>query len=653
MFPFVLVCVRCSALQLLDVEDIFQYAVDAVTYPLDPIFDIFTHEFKPACRRAFLRIFRALDLDNDNLLSDSEMRDTELKCFALQISDEELVDMKRQISQGVEGGLRDEMVTFEGFLGLIKLILEDTSLRIPWQILRRFDYDDDLDFMIPDEVSDIPELQANQVMELSADAADFLLSMARIAHHECRQQLAQQLPGHENDSAEELDETSGTGVLTWDALNYILSVVASDVAHPWTTPPSFQCVWREDSVEQQRASRSLQQSVLLSSLPHIGANITFDAWLTQWHVLATNNPMLVQELLFRMGYIERGDLGTVISSGPIEQIARFTPRKSVFGSLFSEKPSPPNTRSTVNVCVLGDNCVGKSSFVWNLSGLSAPGSVDIEKGLGNAKPQDTVIVGGCRGSKRHPHGDRRNAFQVSRDSGTTRFRKPVVTQNKFDPLQSTFYVSAAAIPLEHVSVSPLAQSSSSKGKSDQSTVLDACDVAVLMFQCGDMTSFQIALQIEKTLPHRLPRLFLASKCDLVQTKGTEASSSSFSRNLQAQHEIVYQEAALHLQHHDLPELVFLSTSTGEGVSEALAALLSVAEEPQRGVPLKQRNPQGSTLWTLGALSFGGVLTGVAYWYLTTYRDKELRQWMRHFNDVSSSLWSRMKSLMPNHQQQRQ
>jgi Ras family protein T1 len=155
MFPFVLVCLRCSALQLLDVEDIFQYGVDAVTYPLEPIFDIFTHEFKPACRRAFLRIFRALDLDNDNLLSDSEMRDTELKCFSLQISDEELIAMKRQIAQGVEGGLRNEMVTFEGFLGLVKMIVEETSLRIPWQILRRFDYDDDLDFMVRSQCVDI------------------------------------------------------------------------------------------------------------------------------------------------------------------------------------------------------------------------------------------------------------------------------------------------------------------------------------------------------------------------------------------------------------------------------------------------------------------------------------------------------------------
>ena len=146
-FPFVLACLKCSALQLQDVEDIFHYGVDAVTYPLDPIFDIFTHEFKPECRKAFLRIFRALDSDNDNLLSDAEMRSTELKCFNLQITDDELVAMKRQISQ-IEGGLRDNFVTFDGFLGLIKLIIEDTSFRIPWQILRRFDYDDDLDYMV-------------------------------------------------------------------------------------------------------------------------------------------------------------------------------------------------------------------------------------------------------------------------------------------------------------------------------------------------------------------------------------------------------------------------------------------------------------------------------------------------------------------------
>ncbi len=150
--PFVLACLKCSALQLQDVEDIFHYGVDAVTYPLEPVFDIFTHEFKPACRRAFLRIFRALDTDNDNLLSDAEMRETELKCFNLQISDDELVSMKRQISS-VEGGLsRDtNLVTFEGFLGLVAMIIEDTSFRIPWQILRRFDYDDDLEYLVSEQ----------------------------------------------------------------------------------------------------------------------------------------------------------------------------------------------------------------------------------------------------------------------------------------------------------------------------------------------------------------------------------------------------------------------------------------------------------------------------------------------------------------------
>jgi hypothetical protein len=371
----------------------------------------------------------------------------------------------------------------------------------------------------------------------------------------------------------------------------------------------------------------------------MGANISFEAWLTQWHVLAANHPVLVQELLFRLGYIERGDLGTVVSSGPIEQIARYVaPRKSIFGSMFSDKHKAPNARSTVSVVVLGNNCVGKSSFVWNLSSLPAPGSLDVEKGLGTAKPQDTVVVGGCQGNRRHlqENGDRRNIFQVSRDSGTTRFRKPLITQNKFEHLQNIFYVSVAAIPLEHVGVSQLVQSSSGKSKKEmQRGVLDACDVAVLMFQCGDMDSLQTALQVEKTLPSRLPRLFLASKCDLVQAKaGSGEGSSSANRNLQAQHEIVYQEAALHLQQHDLPELVFLSTATGEGVAEGVAAVLAVAEEPLRGVPLKVRSPQGSSLLTssIAVLSFFGFSTALSY-YLYSYHLKELHQILKQLRAV--------------------
>lgn len=37
-----------------------------------------------------------------------------------------------------------------------------------------------------------------------------------------------------------------------------------------------------------------QQCLVMSGLPHVGANLTFDSWLTQWHILAVTDPVQTQ-----------------------------------------------------------------------------------------------------------------------------------------------------------------------------------------------------------------------------------------------------------------------------------------------------------------------------------------------------------------------
>ncbi len=148
LFPFVLLCLRCSAAKLEDVEQLFYFAELLVTFPLAPIFDVVTHEYTPACRYAFQRIFRIFDLDGDNLLSDSELCESQLKCFDLAINHEELLAIKRQISKMVPGGIYQDKVTFEGYLGLIQMIIENHQLQIPWTILRRFHYNEELQLQV-------------------------------------------------------------------------------------------------------------------------------------------------------------------------------------------------------------------------------------------------------------------------------------------------------------------------------------------------------------------------------------------------------------------------------------------------------------------------------------------------------------------------
>ena len=83
----------------------------------------------------------------------------------------------------------------------------------------------------PDEITTLPELQPNQVTELSASARSFLLNLAQIAYNECERPLQ---PDSADGSGSEVEES-----LTWDALKIVLSVLPADTEDPWSDPPSF------------------------------------------------------------------------------------------------------------------------------------------------------------------------------------------------------------------------------------------------------------------------------------------------------------------------------------------------------------------------------------------------------------------------------
>ena len=189
-YPNVLLCSQCSAAKLLDVDEVFYFGEMVVTFPLSPIFDVVSQEFTPAFRRAFLRIFRIFDEDGDGLLSDTELCETELRCFDGSINAEELRAIKKQIATAVVGGLKNEKITFEGFLGLIKMMLDKHKYEIPWTILRQFDYDDDLNISIPAKVASGPRVAGDQITQLSNCATEFLQCMLQSAYEECEKPLA-------------------------------------------------------------------------------------------------------------------------------------------------------------------------------------------------------------------------------------------------------------------------------------------------------------------------------------------------------------------------------------------------------------------------------------------------------------------------------
>lgn len=72
-FKFVRQCIKCSAKNLLNVDEVFRKSQQSVLYPINPLFDLNAGKLTSACTRAFTRVFRIFDADGDGLLNDAEL----------------------------------------------------------------------------------------------------------------------------------------------------------------------------------------------------------------------------------------------------------------------------------------------------------------------------------------------------------------------------------------------------------------------------------------------------------------------------------------------------------------------------------------------------------------------------------------------------
>ena len=52
-----------------------------------------------------------------------------------------------------EDGLKNNLIAFDGFLGLIKTMLDKHKYDIPWTILRQFDYENNFEYAIDEDIS--------------------------------------------------------------------------------------------------------------------------------------------------------------------------------------------------------------------------------------------------------------------------------------------------------------------------------------------------------------------------------------------------------------------------------------------------------------------------------------------------------------------
>lgn len=390
-------------------------------------------------------------------------------------------------------------------------------------------------------------------------------------------------------------------------------------------------------------------------MPHTGANLSFDAWLTHWNLLALSNPVLVQQLLYELGYAERVDLGIVTSSTTIQQL--YFQQRQQKASLWNpshllfpkEHQKVIPQRSMIRIGILGDNRVGKSSFVWHMSNLRPPGvdDEDVEKSIDYEKPLETIVIGGCMMSRRSLHSNKsynhENGFiaALAGNSGaalSSSSSPPMssrTSSNTSSPaslhktsssggnsqgddnqsyLPDTFQLSFAAIPLEH----------SDKWKEH---CLSSCDVILLMFQCGDMESLETVMKLEKELPSRMPRLYIASKSDLLLNQSYQHPTNLGAKykELRQAHELVLQTITLHIQEHQLLPVLMTSTISNTGIEETMEAIRSVVTNPMQGIPLHERKEKTASYGKpLMLLTAAVTITSLSV-FLVKYH-KEVKDW---------------------------
>jgi len=139
-------CIRTSAREHHNINEVFFLCQKAVTHPIAPIYDSKESNLKPAAIEALKRVFYLCDRDQDGLLNDKEVHDFQMKCFEKPLSDADLASIKRSIYRSalLDGVASGTGIDIEGFLQLNKMFAEKGRHETIWIILRKFHYSDSL-----------------------------------------------------------------------------------------------------------------------------------------------------------------------------------------------------------------------------------------------------------------------------------------------------------------------------------------------------------------------------------------------------------------------------------------------------------------------------------------------------------------------------
>lgn len=531
-------CCRCSSKQQTLVEYVFRCAELAVNFPIHPLYDLVSHSFTKDCARAFKRIFRAYDKDNDGLLSDTELNQMQWDCFGMKLQQNDIADVKRKLlkTEGVRGPahLLHSKITSAGFEKLLSFFMEREHTHSLWTILRRFGYDDDL--VLDNYPEPILSSDSGCVAFLSPAAINFIVGLARSASIILGS-------GDSAGGASEKEQHVSRAMV-----DEIFSALPHDATHPWSDGAAFRAnnqlflqPWsrKRPSNSPEAAARDLSRPPTTEPTFLNTYRLRQSDWLAHWKALACRCPELVQTLLFEIGYVDRIDSGILVRT-----TLRPIPRLPVLGLARNG-----NDLSNLCVCVAGSYGVGKSSLVWQLSGMV---------GAYQRGETETLMTGSSHINVRNSLMQDVIWYEQSPTSGSTH---------------------ASGMRLE--------------------SVLNS-DMTLILVDVSASISIEFAIELDRRLPGHLPRLFVATKADVISHSELPCDcSDADSRS--------YQELVGHLISNGYPKLLWVSGLTGQGVDELCVAVTQMALRPDRAIPTSSKRWSEEFYFVLGV----GVSIAVA------------------------------------------
>mmetsp|Transcript_41485 Transcript_41485/g.125676 ORF Transcript_41485/g.125676 Transcript_41485/m.125676 type:complete len:931 (-) Transcript_41485:133-2925(-) len=532
-FKFVRQCIKCSARNLLNVDEVFLKARQAVLYPITPLYDLDEGRIAPGCRRAFTRVFRMHDLDHDGLLSDSELNTFQSRAFRVPLAERDLAGWKKVVSKNnpaEEAVVRNGKFTVSGFLAIFDVFIGQNRLEVPWRILRMFGYDDDLNLEIPESVTasssgDGSGLSLKASWRLTPSARRFLTAVF-----------------HQFDS-------NSDGVLSTDDVLSIFSIVPEPSLPPWhplrspsvlkgclstptadVNPPTSPRSGSPSSPSsgsghvESPSSPPLSASgiTILSaaSLPSVdayadGGNgtesspendnihtllprpLSFLDWMGHWHMISSISPAAARTELFRLGHVE--DQGRKAST-MAPPSPRKRPGKKAAVSPAADFSSVLIPSKELRVLVLGSQGCGKTSL---LNSLCTQG--DEWGHLIQASPLDTVKTKKPETSCTY--------VRLKRPDVSKHPKRGKIQEGKDEEFVAHIIMTEVPEAGKSTAGEQLSAEVASMISKDEEK--NRCfDLVLLAFDCNIASSLEYVKEIERTmLSDDVPRVFIGTKAD--------------------------------------------------------------------------------------------------------------------------------------------